>query len=108
MAAMNWRRMLRHPAVLASIIGAAAVLGAAISGGISGAISAKYQSHAEQVKADYKRDADQANLTMTMLLQIISSDEKERATKTKLLLQSGILPDPDGKICRAFVVQGCK
>jgi len=109
MAAMNWRSMLRHPAVVASIIGAAAVLGAAISGSISGAISACYQSDADKVKANVKRETDQENLTMTMLLEIIkNTDEKERATKTKLLLQSGILPDRDGKICRAFVGQGCK
>src|SRR5436305_148328 len=93
---MRSRRWRNSAVVRAAEIGAAAVLAGALAGAIGGGISAKYQraSAAEKLQAE-------------VLLDLVHSAPMPRMEYTRRMIQAGILKDPDGSICMAFVGQGC-
>ena len=89
------------PTILAAIIAGSAALGVAVAGAISGSISAAYQSAAAAEK-------NKGDLLVAALLKFNPQksepdNQKDLAQRVKILIQSGIIPDDSGSICRAFV-----
>ena len=88
---------LENPAVLASIIGGAAAVGVALAGGISGIIGGYFQNETEAAK---RRTA--------IILELIKAhDPNEFKNNVRVMLQSGILTDPDKKICTVVLKGDC-
>lgn len=93
------------PTVLAALIAGAAALGVAAAGAISGSISAAYQNAAEGEK-------DRGDLLIHALLafdphKTQQQNQDDLSQRVKILIQSGIIPDDNGSICRAFVGGNC-
>jgi len=84
------------PAILAAVIAAAASIGIALAGVIQGSISAYYESK-----------ADGEHTQVALVSNILKLPEQERKDYAAKLIQSGLLKDDDGSICRAFIGQGC-
>ena len=93
----NRRPLIGRPTVLAAAIGAGASIGVAVAGVIGGSISAYYQ-----------RLSDTDKLRTSLVLNIASQGSASgRVEVARALIESGVLPDPDGSICMAFVGMGC-
>ena len=84
-------KTLEKPAVLAATIAAAASIGVALAGAIEGSISAYFQ-----------RQSATQKLRNQLVISIISHDYSTQTAYANVLIQSGVLPDEDGGICRAF------
>jgi hypothetical protein len=98
---VNWS----DPTVLAAIIAGSAGLGVAVAGAISGSISAAYQSAAEGEK-------NRGDLLNHALLafdphKTLEQNQDDLRQRVKVLIQSGVVPDDNGSICRAFVGGDC-
>jgi hypothetical protein len=105
----RWERRFGHPAVLASIIGGGAAIGVAIAGAISGMVAAHYQNVAATVAAQYQHEAETAKIRNGMILTLLGTgDSKQFTDNVKMMVLSGILADPDGKICKVVLKGDCQ
>ena len=88
-------KLFERTPVIVAVIAAAASLGVALAGAIGASVSAYYQRQSEIDK-----------MRMTMIIQIAgrTSDAKSYAMD---LIETGILPDPKGSVCRAFIKSNC-
>jgi hypothetical protein len=100
---LNLRKALERPAVLVGAMGAVSTLGVAIAGAVFGLVSSYIQSRSESEK-----------LRSSILLEIVKpidmpgvDADGARKVRVKLLIQSGILSDEDGRLCRTFVAENC-
>jgi hypothetical protein len=84
---------LRSPTVRASVVGAAAALGVAAATFISATVTSCSERASDAEKAQ-----------MTMLLEIVKLPEAQRPGAATQLLRSGLLKDPKGEICKAFLM----
>ena len=78
-----------RPEVLAAIIG---LLAGAISGVVSGI---------------YLRQSDAEKLRLSLILNITSRPPEQQAEIARRFIQSGLLRDPDGALCMAFIGKDC-
>jgi hypothetical protein len=93
MRSNNW---LGSATVRAAVVAGSAAVAVAVASAIGGWISASYQSASEKEK-----------LQATILVDLVHSNDSGRVEYTRRLIQSGILKDPDGSICMAFIGNAC-
>lgn len=106
---VRWQEKLKDPIVVAAVVAASATFAVAavntVGSVVSGSISASYQ---EKIEAEKLR----ANILLSVLQQyeqtlVPERNEANQKNRMKVLIQSGIVSDSDGSICKAIGIDGC-
>lgn len=100
----GWKR-LKHPAVAAALITGWVALASGIGSGIFGWVSSSTQARVELKKF-------QDTIVLNILQEnepsyVPARNEEMRKQRIRIAIESGIIADENGSICRAFVGEGC-
>jgi hypothetical protein len=108
---VNWQRRLTSPLVVSAVVAGGTTFAVAAIGAV-GSVVSSWISASSQRATDIEKS--KANVVLSVVQQYDSSlaigrNESNRRERIRILIQSGVIPDENGSICKAVMDkdEGC-